>query len=68
MSNSTDKKERKTERLEIRLTKSKKEAIKKYCKENNITMSVFIDTAIEIMLFEDWLKKCRRFMGSTTNP
>jgi len=47
------KKERKTERLEIRLTKAKKEAIKKYCKENNITMSVFIDTAIEIMLFED---------------
>jgi len=36
--------------IKIRLTSKKKEEIKKFCKENEITMTVFLDNAIEVML------------------
>lgn len=36
--------------IKIRLTSAKKEEIKKFCEENNITMTVFLDNAIEVML------------------
>lgn len=52
----TDKKTRETKKvikdtsIRIRLTSVKKNEIKKFCEEHQITMTVFLDNAIEVML------------------
>lgn len=52
----TEKKTRETKKvikdtsIRIRLTSAKKNEIKKFCEENQITMTVFLDNAIEVML------------------
>jgi len=46
-------KEIKDKVVKIRMTATKKEKLKRFCDENNMTITQFMDLAIDSFIFED---------------